>query len=468
MSIDQDGIIGADIFTSRLEILSASIGFDGTVGVGQTEEVAREFGLAWDFDIEALDVCPVTGEDASDITRIGGIPSMVNITYDCDKDPDRFDGFPMCFSWPILPCSVQREHILYTRSDGATFNPSCISTVPNNEFNERHCLVMFDDFINRQLPGEAGRLAMDKIEIVGDLLFVGPKGELVSGKGLSRVAPSDETSYKSGPLFIGSRLSPLDTIGEGFAIGNLAAGPSPNSGVDLFGDDSEDGNLYRLRLYYSGGMTLDGLSALRPDMFSDYFTLQFSNGEAINEDNIPTTIGPTETTVTVLGLADLGLFQEVGYDQCYTEDADNYIDIILRVEGNNSVLDNMTVLAFSKGKFLYNPGGPGPTPFGDVRYTAPAPANQIVNVKFDPKNVHQTTFCLKDSDTDEVIFSRSVEECEEWRASGLLRSVPFTSGLERSCPKNLVQLANSDMPGVVIGSKKDKKKMKNKKKKGKK
>jgi hypothetical protein len=151
---------------------------------------------------------------------------------------------------------------------------------------------MFDDFINRQLPGEAGLLAMDKIEIVGDLLFV----ELVSGKGLSRVAPSDETSYKSGPLFIGSRLSPLDTIGEGFAIGNLAAGPSPN-------------------------------------MFSDYFTLQFSNGEAINEDNIPTTIGPTETTVTVLGLADLGLFQEVGYDQCYTEDADNYIDIILRVEG---------------------------------------------------------------------------------------------------------------------------------------
>lgn len=286
---------------------------------------------------------------------------------------------------------------------------------------------MFDDFINRQLPGEAGLLAMDKIEIVGDLLFV----ELVSGKGLSRVAPSDETSYKSGPLFIGSRLSPLDTIGEGFAIGNLAAGPSPN-------------------------------------MFSDYFTLQFSNGEAINEDNIPTTIGPTETTVTVLGLADLGLFQEVGYDQCYTEDADNYIDIILRVEGKKSVLDNMTVLAFSKGKFLYNPGGPGPTPFGDVRYTAPAPANQIVNVKFDPKNVHQTTFCLKDSDTDEVIFSRSVEECEEWRASGLLRSVPFTSGLERSCPKNLVQLANSDMPGVVIGSKKDKKKMKNKKKKGKK
>jgi hypothetical protein len=286
---------------------------------------------------------------------------------------------------------------------------------------------MFDDFINRQLPGEAGLLAMDKIEIVGDLLFV----ELVSGKSLSRVAPSDETSYKSGPLFIGSRLSPLDTIGEGFAIGNLAAGPSPS-------------------------------------MFSDYFTLQFSNGEAINEDNIPTTIGPTETTVTVLGLADLGLFQEVGYDQCYTEDADNYIDIILRVEGKKSVLDNMTVLAFSKGKFLYNPGGPGPTPFGDVRYTAPAPANQIVNVKFDPKNVHQTTFCLKDSDTDEVIFSRSVEECEEWRASGLLRSIPFTSGLERSCPKNLVQLANSDMPGIVIGSKKDKKKMENKKKKGKK
>ena len=475
---DRDAIIAADLFSSRLEILSASVGFEGSIGVDTaagigvgdntalTETDALALGLAWDSVYEALDACPATLEDISGQTRFGGQLAQATMSvWDCDRTPDAFDGFPVCFSWPVLPCSVQREHLLYRRSDGREFHPSCISTVPNDEFNEHHCIVIFDDFINRALPGEDGRLGMESLEIVGDLLFVGPGGRLVSGRGLKRTAPPDETPYLSGggPVFVGARLSPLTNDGEGSAI----RGAANNSGVDLYvkretsspnanqadsdsDSDSEYGH-YRLRLFYSGGMTPDGVTELRPDQFSEYFSLQFPgdgvNARAIGDENVPTVVtGPSGTTqarVTVLGLADLGLLQEEGYDLCYSEDTDNYIDIALLVEGDVSALDGVSVVAFSKGNGLYNPGGPGPTPFDDVRYSAPAPANQVIDVLFDPDNVHATTFCLKESggtDDGEIVVSYSVEECEAWKDAGLLRAVPFTTGYDRSCPENLMEL----------------------------
>jgi len=452
-SRDADCILGADIFTPNLEILSAAVGFDGSIGVGPTEEDAVQHDLAWDYDRANLDICPITGADNNPGTASSAIPKAVVVQYDCAAIPNAHDGFPICFSWPVLPCSIQREHILYERSDGSAFHPNCISSVPNEEFNERHCLVMFDDFINRQLPGEPNRLAMDRIDIVGDLLFVSPRGEIVSGKGLSRIAPPDETPYLSGPVFVGARLSPLDSVGEGNAdtiVGRaLARG---NSGIDLYVDAKTGANntedLHRLRLFYSGGMTIDGLNALRPDLFGDYFVLQFGSGDTIEEDNVTTEIANSGTAVTVMGMADLGPKQEEGYDICYDEDRDNYIDIILSVDGDDlSVLDDISVLAFTGGKSLYNPGGPGPTPFDGVRYTAPAPSNQVVPVLVDLDNQHQTTFCLKEDDGDgnDVVWSRNVQECEQWRSEGLLRTVPLTNfgASSRSCPKDLVEIANA-------------------------
>ena len=463
---DADAIIAADLFSSRLEILSASVGFEGSIGVDTaagvgsnatlTEADALALGLAWDSVYEALDACPVTLEDISGLTRFGGQLAMATmLVWDCDRTPVAFDGFPVCFSWPVLPCSIQREHLLYRRSDGKEFHPSCISTIPNDEFNEHHCLVIFDDFINRALPGEDGRLGMESLEIVGDLLFVGPGGRLVSGRGLKRTAPPEETPYdlaKGGPVFVGARLSPLTNDGEGSAI----RGTANNSGVDLFVKretsspnlqaDSELEQYFRLRLFYSGGMTPDGITELRPDQFSEYFSLQFpgdgANAIAIGEANVPTVVtgrSGTQARVTVLGLADLGLLQEEGYDLCYSEDTDNYIDITLLVEGDVNTLDGVSVVAFANGNGLYNPGGPGPTPFGGVRYSAPAPANQVVNVLFDPDNVHATTFCLKESGSG-IVASYTVEECEAWKNAGLLRAVPFTTGYNRSCPDSLMDL----------------------------
>ena len=158
----------------------------------------------------------------------------------------------------------------------------------------------------------------------------------------------------------------------------MIAGILPNSGIGLFGPRAN--KVYRLRMYHSGGMTLDGLTALRPDLFADYFELQFSNGLNIGTDQEAVAVTST-STVTVLGMADLGVRQDIGYDICYQEDGDNYIDFILEVDHDTSVLEGLTVLAFGKGKSLYNPGGPGPTPFEEARYTDPAPANQLVTVR---------------------------------------------------------------------------------------
>ena len=204
VTTDVDIILGSNLFTEQLEILSASVGFDGTVGVGQTEQDAKDLGLASNYDVANLTTCPVMGGDPSGVPLASGISEGTVLVYDCQGVPNGWDGYPICFSWPILPCSIKHEHIQYTRSDGEVFSPRCISPAPNEKFNDRHCLVMFDDFFNKQLPGESGRLAMDRIDIVGDLLFIGPQGRIYSGKGLSRIAPASGTAYSEGPVFIGA------------------------------------------------------------------------------------------------------------------------------------------------------------------------------------------------------------------------------------------------------------------------
>lgn len=78
----------------------------------------------------------------------------------------------------------------------------------------------------------------------------------------------------------------------------------------------------------------------------------------------------------MLTLADLGQPEDQGaiYDLCYAEDADSYIDIILI--GDEAAARSIThVEVPAEGDYLpfHNPGGPGPTPFPDVRYTAPGP-----------------------------------------------------------------------------------------------
>jgi len=85
-------------------------------------------------------------------------------------------------------------------------------------------------------------------------------------------------------------------------------------------------------------------------------------------------------TLKVIGLSDLGGKEGengVLYDDCYDEDGDNYIDIILT--GDDAAMRNIThveIPSLAGGySAFYNPGGPGPTPYPDASYTAPGPAD---------------------------------------------------------------------------------------------
>ena len=117
------------------------------------------------------------------------------------------------------------------------------------------------------------------------------------------------------------------------------------------------------------------------------------------------------------------------------------------MDGDTSVFQDLMVLACSKGKCLYNPGGPGPTPFPDARYTAPGPANQLFAVRIDLENEHQTTFCLNIN----AAWSRDVAQCEAWRANGELKAAPIGSfqNSGRVCPENLVELANAELSNLT-------------------
>jgi hypothetical protein len=85
-------------------------------------------------------------------------------------------------------------------------------------------------------------------------------------------------------------------------------------------------------------------------------------------------------TLRIIGLSDLGQKADpakgIQFDDCYTEDRDNYIDVIL--SGDEAAARHITFLeapGLAGGyQALYNPGGPGPDPFPGVRYTAPSPA----------------------------------------------------------------------------------------------
>ena len=72
-------------------------------------------------------------------------------------------------------------------------------------------------------------------------------------------------------------------------------------------------------------------------------------------------------------MADLGR-KESHYGDCYTEDGDNYIDIVL--DGSEAAARRITTVEIpSTGRYapLYNPGGPGHDPAPGVHYSAPSP-----------------------------------------------------------------------------------------------
>jgi len=385
--LHQDTIINADLWSTKPEMLSAGYGFDGIIGVDGDEKEVRAAGGTWNK------VTCTNGQAPSRSVLTSSAPqSNVAIAY--GKSVDHKDGLPVVFSWPILPSTLNPTDFLITLNTGEKLTPEAASIFPNFEYNERHVAVIFADFGNRLLPGEQRAKYPTRVEVVKDdtpLMLVGPNGP-VSAVGLFK--ESDSTPYQSGPYLVGAKLNRFSTDGEGgprFLSSNF-----PNDGKALYGDAAK----YRLRIFTSGGFSPDGVRGVLSTEFERYFRLhaKTADGQSIQITKVNTDYKVDGSTIRVVGLADLGLPQsfdkqgkpDVAYDDCYVEDHDNYIDIILN--GDEAAMRRITFVEIPAGEGytpFYNPGGPGNNPTPGIHYTAPGPKDMepVIIALDDPMTV---------------------------------------------------------------------------------
>lgn len=365
-----DTLVAADLFSPRPEIMSAGYGFEGIIGVGDDAAAVRAAGGAWN----------------SATCTLGGEPPWRVLTSSVQRSPmlgvELADAMPIVFSWPIVPSTLTPGDFAVHLSDGSTVTPAVATLQPNYEYNERQVAVLFGEFGNRLRPDEAGSIHPVRVEIVADetpLLLVGPDGP-VSAVGLSK---ESSNPYVAGPSLVAAKLTRSAPRGEGGPA--LLGGPFPNDEVALYGAAAK----YRLRTYTSGGFSPDGVRGLRPDEFERFFRLHLRgpDGEEIVIERAGVDHTVAGGRIRVVGLADLGqkASATVVYDDCYLEDWDNYIDIVL--DGDEAAMRAITAVeipAAAPYGVFYNPGGPGNQPTAGVRYTAPGPAQrQPVTIALD-------------------------------------------------------------------------------------
>lgn len=376
--LKQDILINADLWDSEPKMIAAGLGFTGIIGVPgldatqpeQSELLAREAGGTWNTV-----GCPTPALDnfTSAVT-----PQAVATTYGFPVQ--RSDGLPVEFSWPIRPSTLDPTDFVVILNNGTRVTPEVCSIVPNADYNERAVAVLFGKFGNRASPQTAEAVFPVRVEVVEDatpLQLVGPGPSFVSAVGMGvdspgspytdpDVAPED----RGGPRLVGAKLSVMSDKGDN---GPAFLNRPPNDGIALYGDQAQ----YRLRVFTSGGFSPDGVRAIYPTEFSRYFRLRAETAGGsvlLTETGVDYDLDGHQ--VRVVGLAELGAAQDT-YDDCYTEDQDNQIDIILAgdIEGMRLITE-VEVPSVAPYSPLYNPGGPGNNPTPGVRYSAPSAPHQ--------------------------------------------------------------------------------------------
>lgn len=359
-----DRLVAADYWSEDLVILSAGLGFDGIIGVPDDEfDTVREAGGTYLADPD----CTEADGPLVSTTLSASIPRLYRGEAAFD------DGLPIVTSWPVLGSTLHPEDFLFTLNTGATVVPHAVGLYPNWELNERNTVVAFGDFGNRGRAGEVGAIFPVALEIVDDgtpLTFMGPEGPR-SGVGL--VWRDGGSPYDAGPRLVGAKLNRIGEGSEGEGgVGALEGSLLPNDEFALYG-----GGDFRLRMLTTGGFSPDGLTGITPDQFADFFRIHATgpDGEVVLLDEVGVDYALAGGTLRVVGLADLGQRStDSPFDDCYVEDRDNYIDVIL--VGDEAAARGVTHLEIPAADGyspLFNPGGPGPTPFPEVRYTAPGP-----------------------------------------------------------------------------------------------
>lgn len=368
----QDVLINADYWTAEPKILSASLGFTQILGVPNlsTSEEGQaansQFGGAWEV-LSTTNPDPALRAYTSSAT-----PTAMYIGY--DTDIVGAGGFPVVFSWPVLPSTVDGSDFEVTLNTGERVIADGASITPNSEYNERSTVVIVSQkFGNRITPGYPGAVYPVKLRIVRDdtpLTLVGPGGQKKIATGFSYgngIKPL--TGYYAGPTLCAAKLSVLSTVGEG-GPAVWTGGYTPNDGAALYGNSAQ----YRLRVLTTGGFSPDGVRSLYPTEFASFFQIQVTDvgGRIVSLTKTNTTYKLKAGSIRILGLADLSVAQD-SYDDSYVEDHDNQIDIILK--GDEAVMKRIKYVLVPSNKSnykpFYNPGGPGNNPTPGVVYTKP-------------------------------------------------------------------------------------------------
>lgn len=380
----------ADYWSDEPGILSAGMGFEGIIGWPEVnQETVREAEGSWYGSVMCTNgEDPPAGAYTSTVSTAG-----IELFYKGTAEDD--DGLPIVFSWPVATETVDLTDFQFTLNTGDIVFPNSAGMLPNWELNERNTVVVFGDFGNRGLSSEEGAVFPVRLDIVEDetpLLLIGPNGQEFNAVGLSW--ETDTSPYDSGPKLVGAKLNHVgnEALGEGGLGFGTRSGVLPNDELSLY----DEGD-FRIRVLTTGGFSPDGITGLTPTMFEDFFRIHAngSNGELVLLEKVGQEYLVAGGTLRIVGLSDLGQKENpdegIFYDDCYAEDRDNYIDIIL--VGDEAAARNITHVEIPslEGGYnaFYNPGGPGPEPFEGVRYTAPGPADlePVINALDNPMRV---------------------------------------------------------------------------------
>ena len=383
-------LIDADYWDSEARILSAGFGFDGIIGSeAEDQQTTIDAGGAWDSTLVCAKDGGPTDADRSSLVLESSLPKIALI--DEGANTQYVDGTPVVFSWPVRTDSLRPSQFRFTLNTGEVVTATAITMTPNFEYNERNTVVMFTELGNRELPTEASARFPVRLDIIPasdgtELMLAGPDGD-VSATSLS--FETDKTSYASGPTLVGAKLNRIDDVpkGEGPVDKNGEAN-MPNDERTLFGTEGD----FRLRMLTTGGFSPDGLRGVLPINFTTFFRIHATgpDGSDVIIDKTNTPFVVAGGSLTVIGISDLGKAEsqtdQILFDDCYSEDRDNYLDIILAgEEGAARSITGLEIPSLDGGySAFYTPGGPGQSPTEGVAYTAPGPATlQPVTIALD-------------------------------------------------------------------------------------
>ncbi|GAB5473094.1 MAG: hypothetical protein Mars2KO_11930 [Maribacter sp.] len=372
-------IVNADYWSDEPKILSAGLGFCDIVGIQAdelTQEVVEAAGGAWRSDV----ACNGTAQTLTSLESVIGRAYIIQSPYGELKDGAiGLDGLPVVFSWPVMTNTLDLTDFKVTLNTGEEVYPYAIGPFPNIEENERNTIVLYGEFANKRSSADPESRFPVRVDVIADdspLQLFGPNNQVVSAIGLSWENTSSPYDENNGPRLVGAKLNFVgnEPQGEGLQNPIWQQQLPPNHEFALYG-----GGDFRLRMLTSGGFSPDGVGGVLPSDFEKFFRLHVTgpDGSTVLMEKVNTDYEVMGGTLKVIGLSELGPPEGNGvvYDECYQEDGDNYIDIIL--VGDEAAARNITFLeipSLSGGyDAFYNPGGPGTTPVLGETYTQPGP-----------------------------------------------------------------------------------------------